>query len=40
MGLDMRMDKSQKLTAKDVVNKYKEEDLANVIYEYGGRKIF
>ena len=38
-GLDMRMDKSQKLTAKDVVNKYKEEDLANVIYEYGEERF-
>ena len=37
--LDMRMDKSQKLTAKDVVNEYKEEDLANVIYEYGEERF-
>ena len=37
--LDMRMDKSQKLTAKDVVNKYKEEDLANIIYEYGEERF-
>ena len=37
--LDMRMDKSQKLTAKEVVNKYKEEDLANVIYEYGEERF-
>ena len=33
--LDMRMDKSQKFTAKDVVNKYSEEDLARIIFEYG-----
>ena len=33
--LDMRMDKSQELTAKIVVNTYKEEDLANIIYNYG-----
>ena len=33
--LDMRMDLSQKLTAYDVVNKYPEKDLADVIYEYG-----
>ena len=33
--LDMRMDKTQELTAKDVINKYKEEDLARIIYEYG-----
>ena len=37
--LDMRMDKSQKLTAKDVVNKYKEEDLANLIYQYGEERF-
>ena len=37
--LDMRMDKSQKLTAKDVVNTYKEEDLANVIYQYGEERF-
>lgn len=28
--LDMRMDKTQKLTAKDVVNNYSEEDLAKI----------
>lgn len=33
--LDMRMDKSQDFTAKDVVNKYSEEDLAKIIFEYG-----
>lgn len=33
--LDMRMDRSQRLTAEDVVNDYKEETLANIIYEYG-----
>ena len=33
--LDMRMDKSQSLTAKIVVNTYKEEELANLIYNYG-----
>ncbi len=37
--LDMRMDKSQKLTAKDVVNKYKEEELANLIYQYGEERF-
>ena len=37
--LDMRMDKTQELTAKDVVNKYKEEDLAHIIYEYGEEKF-
>ena len=37
--LDMRMDKSQALTAKDVVNKYSEEDLAKIIFEYGEEKF-
>lgn len=33
--LDMRMDKTQELTAKRVVNYYSEKELANLIYEYG-----
>lgn len=33
--LDMRMDKSQTLTAWDIVNKWSEQDLANIIFEYG-----
>ncbi len=37
--LDMRMDQSQSLSAWDVVNKYKEEDLANIIYRYGEEKF-
>ena len=37
--LDMRMDKTQSLTAKDVVNTYSEEDLANIIYEYGEERF-
>ena len=37
--LDMRMDKSQELTAKDVVNKYSEKELANIIYEYGEERF-
>ena len=37
--LDMRMDKSQVLTAKEVINTYKEEELANVIYEYGEERF-
>lgn len=36
--LDMRMDQSQKLSAKDIVNQYSEEDLARIIYEYGEEK--
>ncbi len=37
--LDMRMDKSQELTAKYVVNNYSEEDLARIIFEYGEERF-
>lgn len=37
--LDMRMDKSQKLTAKDVVNKYEEKQLEKIIFEYGEERF-
>lgn len=37
--LDMRMDKTATLTAKEVVNTYAEEKLANLIYEYGEEKF-
>ena len=37
--LDMRMDKTQKLTAKEVVNNYSEEKLADIIYEYGEERF-
>ena len=37
--LDMRMDKTQELTARDVVNNYPEEKLANIIYEYGEERF-
>lgn len=37
--LDMRMDKTQDLTAEYVVNNYKEEELARIIYEYGEEKF-
>lgn len=33
--LDMRMDQSTGITAKDVVNTYSETELANVIFRYG-----
>ena len=33
--LDMRMDRRQKLTASDVINKYSEKDLANIFTKYG-----
>ena len=37
--LDMRMDRTQNLTAKYVVNNYDEEKLANIIYEYGEERF-
>lgn len=37
--LDMRMDKSQELTAEIVINNYAEEKLANIIYEYGEERF-
>ena len=37
--LDMRMDKSQKLTAEYIVNNYQEQDLARIIFEYGEEKF-
>lgn len=36
--LDMRMNKKAGLTAADIVNTYKEDDLANVFYKYGELK--
>jgi 16S rRNA (cytosine1402-N4)-methyltransferase len=33
--LDMRMDQRQQLTAADVVNTYKEQDLIRILREYG-----
>lgn len=33
--LDMRMDLSNPLTAKDIVNNYKQEELTNIFYKYG-----
>lgn len=37
--LDMRMDKTQELNAKYIINSYEEEKLANIIYEYGEEKF-
>ena len=37
--LDMRMDKTQELTAKDVVNNYTEEKLSEIIEEYGEERF-
>lgn len=37
--LDMRMDKTQELTAKKVVNTYSEEELSKIIFEYGEERF-
>ena len=37
--LDMRMDKTQELTAKKIVNSYSEDSLANIIYKYGEERF-
>ncbi|HLS53567.1 MAG TPA: 16S rRNA (cytosine(1402)-N(4))-methyltransferase RsmH [Tissierellaceae bacterium] len=34
-GLDMRMNKDQKFSAWDVVNKYSEKELSDIIWQYG-----
>jgi len=36
--LDMRMDIRQKLTAKNIVNQYSEEELYRILWEYGEEK--
>src|SRR4051812_5937093 len=33
--LDMRMDRTQSLTAADVVNTYSEKEIADILYTYG-----
>ena len=35
-ALDMRMNMDQELTAADIVNKYPEKQLADLIYSFGG----
>ncbi len=37
--LDMRMDKTQELTAEVVVNEYSEEELAKLIWDYGEERF-
>lgn len=37
--LDMRMDKNSKVTAKDIINKYSEEELYKIIDEYGEERF-
>ncbi|MEM6812454.1 MAG: 16S rRNA (cytosine(1402)-N(4))-methyltransferase RsmH [Pseudomonadota bacterium] len=36
--LDMRMNTSSSLTAAKIINEYKEEDIANILYEFGEEK--
>jgi len=36
--LDLRMDKTKAITAADIVNSFSEEEIANIIYEYGEEK--
>lgn len=37
--IDMRMDKSQELTAADIVNKYSEKELADILWRYGEERL-
>lgn len=37
--LDMRMDQQSPITANDVVNEWDEEEIANLIWEYGEEKF-
>lgn len=37
--LDMRMDRSQVLTAESIVNEYSEKELARILFEYGEEKF-
>ena len=37
--LDMRMDKTQELTAEKVINEYSEEQLSNIIFRYGEERF-
>jgi 16S rRNA (cytosine1402-N4)-methyltransferase len=37
--LDMRFSESQTVTAADIVNTYEQEDLANLIWEYGEERF-
>lgn len=37
--LDMRLDRSKELTAEFIINKYSEDDLKRIIFEYGDEKF-
>ena len=34
-ALDMRMDMRETLSAHDVVNRYRQDELARILFEYG-----
>lgn len=36
--LDLRMDRKKAINAADIVNSFSEQDIANIIYEYGEEK--
>ncbi len=38
-ALDMRMDKTQELTAEQIVNEYSEDELSDIIYKYGEERF-
>ena len=38
-NLDMRMDKTQSLTAEKVINEYTEKQLADIIFQYGEERF-
>lgn len=37
--LDMRMDRSQRLTAREIVNEWPEAELARILFEYGEERF-
>ncbi|GCL72620.1 16S rRNA (cytosine(1402)-N(4))-methyltransferase RsmH [Paenibacillus naphthalenovorans] len=37
--LDMRMDRTSPLTAKDIVNEWSEQEIADILFEYGEEKF-
>ncbi len=38
-NLDMRMDRTQSLTAKEIINRWSEKELANIFYQYGEERF-
>lgn len=37
--LDMRMNREQTLTARDIVNQYEEEEISRILFQYGEEKF-